>query len=95
MTSACSCWSVPSLCHRHAVIALQTMTVVVRDVRSVHVTNEQLLVLLGYVEQDLNDHTRQATAFGLLRVGGATEPRPTPPHTHALCPLGEVLYQLT
>ena len=53
------------------------MTVVVRDVRSVHVTNEQLLVLLGYVEQDLNDHTRQATAFGLLRVGGATGPRST------------------
>lgn len=44
------------------------MTVLVRDVKYYIVDTDQLKVLLLYVEQDLHDHDRQATAFNLLRA---------------------------
>lgn len=44
------------------------MTVLIRDVKYFNVEGEQLKVLLLYVEQDLYDHDRQATAFGLLKA---------------------------
>ena len=44
------------------------MTVLVRDIKYHSISTEQLQVLLGYVEQDIHDHTRQATAFSLLKV---------------------------
>ena len=44
------------------------MTVVVRDIHYHTINIDQLQVLLGYVESDLHDHSRQATAFSLLRA---------------------------
>ena len=44
------------------------MTVLVRDIKYHSISTEQLQVLLGYVEQDVHDYTRQATAFSLLKV---------------------------
>lgn len=32
------------------------------------ISDKQLQVLLGYAEEDIYDHSRQATAFGLLKV---------------------------
>ncbi len=39
-----------------------------RDVEYHKIDKKQLQVLLGYAEQDIHDHTRQATAFTLLKV---------------------------
>lgn len=36
------------------------------------ITEKQLQVLLGYAEEDLYDSSRQATAFGLLKVSSST-----------------------
>lgn len=36
------------------------------------ITEKQLQVLLGYAEEDLYDSSRQATAFGLLKVSSPT-----------------------
>lgn len=44
------------------------MTVLVRDVKYYKIEVSQLKVLLLYVEQDMHDHDRQATAFNLLRA---------------------------
>lgn len=44
------------------------MTVLVRDVKYHTIDTEQLKVLLLYVEQDLYNHEKQATAFGLLKA---------------------------
>ena len=44
------------------------MTVVVRDLKYHTISTEQLQVLLTYAEEDIHDHTRQGTAFGLLKA---------------------------
>lgn len=44
------------------------MSVVVKDVKYHTISEEQLKILLLYVEQDLHNYERQATAFGLLRA---------------------------
>ena len=47
---------------------LQVVTVLVRDVQYHKLTTEHLQVLLTYCEEDLHDHTRQSTAFSVLKV---------------------------
>lgn len=44
------------------------MTVLVKKVKSYQITEKQLQVLLAYAEEDIYDTSRQATAFGLLKV---------------------------
>ena len=44
------------------------MTVLVRDVQFHLIDAEQLKTLLGYAEQDIQDFTRQGTAFKLLKA---------------------------
>lgn len=44
------------------------MTVLLKKVKSHPVTEKQLQVLLAYAEEDIHDTSRQATAFGLLKV---------------------------
>lgn len=44
------------------------MTVLIRDVKYHTIEVEQLKMLLLYVEQDLHNYEKQATAFGLLRA---------------------------
>lgn len=44
------------------------MTVVVRDFKQRDVTEEELKVLLSFVEEDVHDYQRQSTAFPLLKV---------------------------
>ena len=44
----------------------------VRDVKQHTIDEKQLQVLLTYAEEDMHDHTRQATAFGLLKVSRKT-----------------------
>ena len=44
------------------------MAVLVKDIKYHTIDSEQLKVLLLYVEQDMHDHDRQATAFGLLKA---------------------------
>lgn len=39
-----------------------------RDVKYYKINTNQLKILLLYVEQDIHDHDRQATAFNLLRA---------------------------
>ena len=50
------------------VVALQCVTILVKKVKSYQITQKQLQVLLAYAEEDIYDTTRQATAFGLLKV---------------------------
>ncbi|CAG9761397.1 unnamed protein product [Ceutorhynchus assimilis] len=50
------------------VAAFKAVAVLVRDVQYYTVDTNQLKVLLMYVEQDMHDHDRQATAFGLLKA---------------------------
>lgn len=45
----------------------KAITVLVKSVTK-RITDTQLQVLLGYAEEDIYDHSRQATAFGLLRA---------------------------
>ncbi|XP_051974584.1 small subunit processome component 20 homolog [Xyrauchen texanus] len=45
----------------------KAITVLVKSVTQ-HISETQLQVLLGYAEEDIYDHSRQATAFGLLRA---------------------------
>ncbi len=40
----------------------------VRDVKQHSIDEDQLKVLLTYVEEDIHDYNRQATAFSLLKV---------------------------
>ena len=47
---------------------LQAMTVVIRDFKEFTVAEKHLQVLLGFVEEDIHDHTKQGTAFPLLKV---------------------------
>lgn len=53
--------------------ALQAMTILVKNMKSNKISETQLQVLLGYAEEDIYDQSRQATAFGLLKV--STEAR--------------------
>ena len=46
----------------------QGVTVVLRDVKQSQISEEELKLLLGYVEEDIHDYQRQMTAFPLLRV---------------------------
>lgn len=39
-----------------------------KNVKSNKISETQLQVLLGYAEEDIYDQSRQATAFGLLKV---------------------------
>lgn len=44
------------------------MTVLVKNIKTNNISETQLQVLLGYAEEDIYDQSRQATAFGLLKV---------------------------
>ncbi|XP_071941723.1 small subunit processome component 20 homolog [Antedon mediterranea] len=50
------------------VACFKAVTVLVRDVKGHQITDEQLQVLLSFAEEDIHDHTRQATAFSLLKA---------------------------
>ncbi|XP_071791922.1 small subunit processome component 20 homolog isoform X2 [Asterias amurensis] len=50
------------------VCCFKAVTVLVRDVKQHTIDEKQLQVLLTYAEEDMHDHTRQATAFGLLKA---------------------------
>lgn len=51
----------------------QAITILVKSVKSNKVSETQLQVLLGYAEEDIYDQSRQATAFGLLKVASTRE----------------------
>ena len=44
------------------------MTVIIRDCKHYKVAEKQLQILLGFVEEDIHDHTKQGAAFPLLKV---------------------------
>lgn len=44
------------------------MAILVRDAKYHTIDTNQLKILLLYAEQDIHDHDRQATAFGLLKA---------------------------
>ena len=44
---------------------------IIRDFKQYTVAEKHLQVLLGFVEEDIHDHTKQGTAFPLLKVGAA------------------------
>lgn len=46
----------------------QAITILVKNVKASKISETQLQVLLGYAEEDIYDQSRQATAFGLLKV---------------------------
>lgn len=48
--------------------AFKAMTVVIRDFKQFTVAEKHLQVLLGFVEEDIHDHTKQGTAFPLLKA---------------------------
>ena len=48
-------------------LTLQSVTILVKNAKS-QITSKQLQVLLGFAEEDIYDSSRQATAFGLLKV---------------------------
>ena len=48
------------------------MTVILRDFRKQNVSEDELTVLLSFVEEDIYDHQRQSTAFPLLKVRSRT-----------------------
>lgn len=50
----------------------QAITILVKNVKSNTISETQLQVLLGYAEEDIYDQSRQATAFGLLKVTSQT-----------------------
>lgn len=50
------------------VTCFKTLTVVISNVEYYTFTTDQLTILLGHIEQDINDHTRQGTAFNLLKA---------------------------
>jgi len=52
----------------------QAMTVIIRDFQKYTVAEKHLQVLLGFVEEDIHDHTKQGTAFPLLKVGALLKP---------------------
>jgi hypothetical protein len=50
------------------IAAFKAMTVVLRDVKQAQISEDELKLLLGYVEEDIHDYQRQLTAFPLLRA---------------------------
>ena len=44
------------------------MTVIIRNHKHFKVAEKQLQVLLGFVEEDIHDHSKQGAAFPLLKV---------------------------
>lgn len=52
----------------NAISSLQAITMMVKNVKASKISETQLQVLLGYAEEDIYDQSRQATAFGLLKV---------------------------
>ncbi|XP_068083874.1 small subunit processome component 20 homolog [Anabrus simplex] len=50
------------------VAAFKVVTVLVRDVQFHTISPDQLKALLLYAEQDMHDHSRQASAFSLLKA---------------------------
>ncbi|XP_028810161.1 small subunit processome component 20 homolog [Denticeps clupeoides] len=46
----------------------KAISVLVKSMTKHKITDTQLQVLLGYAEEDIYDHSRQATAFGLLKA---------------------------
>lgn len=50
------------------VMCFKVLTVLIRDVTFHSITEKQLHVLLVFVKQDLNDFTRQAVAFSILKA---------------------------
>jgi len=48
--------------------AFKAMTVIIRDFQKYTVAEKHLQVLLGFVEEDIHDHTKQGTAFPLLKA---------------------------
>lgn len=53
----------------HLVVnCFKCVTILVKKVKSYHITEKQLQVLLAYSEEDIYDTSRQATAFGLLKA---------------------------
>lgn len=51
-----------------SLVIYQAITILVRNVKNSKISETQLQVLLGYAEEDIYDQSRQATAFGLLKV---------------------------
>ena len=47
---------------------VQAMTVIVRDFKKRDISEDELKVLLSFVEEDIHDYQRQSTAFPLLKV---------------------------
>ena len=45
---------------------------IIRDFKQYTVAEKHLQVLLGFVEEDIHDHTKQGTAFPLLKVCGVS-----------------------
>ena len=41
---------------------------ILRDFKKQDVSEDELTVLLSFVEEDIHDHQRQSTAFPLLKV---------------------------
>ncbi|XP_043461043.1 small subunit processome component 20 homolog [Leptopilina heterotoma] len=75
------CASIFKILHKYAVAdlskgdnydlvmsAFKCASVIVRDVKHFTINEEQLKLLILYVEQDLHDSEKQATAYGLLRA---------------------------
>ena len=48
----------------------QAMTVVLRDFKRHEISEDELKLLLSFVEEDIHDYQRQSTAFPLLKVVG-------------------------
>lgn len=57
----------------HSLFVSQAITILVKNVKNSKISDTQLQVLLGYAEEDIYDQSRQATAFGLLKVTGETQ----------------------
>ena len=51
-----------------SLFCLQAMTVVVRDYHKHSISEEELRLLLSFVDEDVHDYTRHSTAFPLLKV---------------------------
>ena len=44
------------------------MTKIIQDFTYYHISEDELKLLLSYIEQDIHDYKRQSTAFPLLKV---------------------------
>ena len=52
-----------------SLLCLQAMTAIVRDFKQHVISEDELRLLLSFVEEDIYDYQRQSTAFPLLKVG--------------------------